>query len=161
MTSGTLIDMKVHSEEFKKLTSERKREWWKNVRKDPERLKRVLEKMSKNNAKNFLGKTGPLNPSWKGGRYKDGRDGYIIVTAPPNHPNVKKGGGGGTKTKYILEHRLVMEKILGRYLFPDEDVNHINGKKDDNSPENLRLVRHYAHYEEMSCPKCEFKFWTR
>ena len=85
-----------------------------------------------------LGHNDPEIRNWKGGRMRNS-DGYILVWSP-NHPF--KGAKG-----YILEHRLVMEKHLGRYLKKGEQVHHINGIKDDNRIENLKLVTAKEHHE--------------
>lgn len=51
-------------------------------------------------------------------------DGYILVM---------------TETGYQREHRVVMEKILGRPLQLGENVHHKNLRRADNRPDNLEL----------------------
>ncbi len=74
--------------------------------------------------------TGPLNPKWRGGRVLHEK-GYIYIYSP-YHPN--KGVRG-----YVLEHRLIIEKNLGRFLKKTEVVHHKNAIKNDNRIENLQL----------------------
>lgn len=71
------------------------------------------------------------NPSWVGGRMID-LAGYVLVNAPENHPYSRYGN-------VILEHRLILEDKIGRYLLPSEVVDHIDGITIHNHPDNLRL----------------------
>lgn len=64
--------------------------------------------------------------------------GYIRVYCP-SHPKAKAWGN------YIYEHRLVVEKSLGRLLLPNEHVHHKNGKRWDNRIENLEVMDPISH----------------
>lgn len=96
----------------------------------------------------MYGKRKEKSTRWKGGK-KTRKDGYVLVVAPPDHPYPSDSSHGSIK--YILEHRLVMEKHLGRYLLPTEVVHHIDENPSNNSIDNLQLFsssgehRHIAH----------------
>lgn len=92
------------------------------------------------------GSPGAKNPSWRGGRYTD-RDGYVLLHCP-GHPHTRENGK-------VLEHRLVMEKHIGRYLDPDEVVHHIDGNRSNNAISNLELyARNSEHLASELAGKC-------
>lgn len=81
--------------------------------------------------------SGTEHSNWKGGTYRHS-DGYIYQYAP-EHPNA------GIAKGYVLQHRLVMEQVLGRLLTATELVHHVNGVKDDNRPDNLVVEDWSSH----------------
>jgi len=82
----------------------------------------------------------------------------------PQHPNANSQG-------YILEHRLVMSRILGRPLKRSDVVHHISGDKTDNRAKNLALMTTKSHLRwhsqlgrmlvsrssaSLQCCRCEY-----
>lgn len=73
------------------------------------------------------------SPNWKGGRtLTSPKNGYVRVRCA-GHPRTNPSN------PYVLEHILIMEQQLGRYLAPNERIHHKNGRRDDNRPDNLEL----------------------
>lgn len=80
-------------------------------------------------------------PRWKGGRVK--MQGYWQIKQPDG--------------RYRREHMILMEKKIGRKLYTNECVHHINGDRLDNNLENLKLMtksdHNKLHYKEMLVDK--------
>ena len=95
-------------------------------------IKRISESMK-----------GKRSRAWKGGKIID-KAGYILIYKP-EHPFT---GGKG----YVREHRLIMEKHLGRYLRPIEIVHHINSNLSDNRIQNLILFKNQSEHIKHHYP---------
>jgi hypothetical protein len=86
--------------------------------------------------------------NWKGGK-RVRKDGYVMIFAP-EHPRAINGE--------YLEHRIVMEKYLGRRLegkcLKDREVvHHIDGNRQNNSINNLMLFPNntaHLNYERQN-----------
>lgn len=70
-------------------------------------------------------------------RYKQ-KNGYIAIYLP-EHPQAMKQGG------WVYEHRVVLEKRLGRFLKSHEHVHHIDSNRENNLSKNLRLILRGDH----------------
>ena len=77
------------------------------------------------------------HPKWKGGRRIE--RGYVVVNF----------GTINGKHNVQFEHRLIVEKVLGRKLKKGEVVHHINGDKSDNRNCNL-LVCSAGYHNALS-----------
>lgn len=83
-------------------------------------------------------RSGQGHQCWKGGRRRD-TDGYIRIWAPL-HPECARLNAS------VLEHRLVMEVVLGRLLRYHEVVHHIDGNPSHNWPSNLEVFADNASH---------------
>lgn len=103
--------------------------------------KEFTQEHKDNIKKNHHDVSGKNNPKWRGGKRPDGH-GYIWVWSP-DHPYKDNRG-------YVREHRLVMEKKIGRYLLPEEIVHHMDHNKSNNDINNLMLYEsksaHVKHH---------------
>ena len=103
--------------------------------------KETKEKMSKTRKGRKILWGDKISKAKKGIPLKNGvvkGNGYVYILQH-NHPFC-------IKTGYVRRSRLVMEKYLGRYLTPEEKVHHINGIKDDDRIENLKLFANNSEH---------------
>ena len=103
--------------------------FWKG-KKLPQKVKDLMKK-------NHNKISGERHWLWKGGkRILNCRGLKYFLIYQPNHPYESR--------KYVYEHRIIMEKHLGRYLKPTETIHHINGNTLDNRIENLMYFKNNA-----------------
>lgn len=79
---------------------------------------------------------GHLNGHWTGGRRRTGR---YVQQWKPLHPHAQIHGT-------VPEHRLVVERVLGKVLPRHAQVHHWNGDSQDNRPCNLLVCQDNAYH---------------
>lgn len=120
---------KCHSEETKQKIRESK-----IGKKASNETKQKMSNSHKN--KHLMEKNG----NWRGGITKNS-DGYIWIKISKR----SKYSSMKNHLSYVLLHRLIMAKHLGRCLKPEEVVHHTDGNLENNRIENLELMTQNKH----------------
>lgn len=101
---------------------------------------------------------------WK--EWKTIKKGDYLYAKIPEHPNANKNG-------YVLEHRVVMENKIGRLLFENEEVHHIDENRKNNNPDNLEVrlrgehqkfhktIYPNGHVIQLNCDNCGIDFYRK
>jgi len=87
----------------------------------------------------WVNKSGKENPNWKGGRKKV-IGGYWTVKLLPDDEDYQLLKSMIKSDGYVLEHRLIMAKAIGRALGSKEIVHHVDGNRENNVLSNLELT---------------------
>lgn len=83
---------------------------------------------------------GENSGTWKGGIAYT-QDGRKLVKVH-DHPHANISG-------YVYNYRLVMEKMIGRYLTPEEVVHHLDDDPTNDEPSNLVLCANNAEHRRL------------
>jgi len=102
--------------------------------------KRMSNMARQNMSANHADFSGSKNGRWKGGKRVD-KNGYILVQKK-DHPYCDRHG-------YVRQHRLIMEKKIGRYLEPKEVVHHKDHDKQNNKTGNLLLLKSGSEHSKL------------
>lgn len=106
--------------------------------------------LRRNGINTFKIPKGEKHGHWKGGRIID-EAGYarVRVTSDDEFESMRMHDG------YVMEHRLVLARKLGRPLTRTETVHHIDGDKLNNHPDNLQLRQgKHGRHVHMRCADC-------
>lgn len=97
---------------------------------------------------------GDKHHNWKGGRKMI--EGYVMVYCP-DHPRASK--------RYVLEHRLMVERVLGHLLPRAAVVHHVNEIKTDNRNDNFAVLQnlseHMALHARLTVLRSGGNPWTQ
>jgi hypothetical protein len=97
-------------------------------------------------------RSGANSAMWKGGRWEV--NGYVRIFLERTDPLICMADSAG----YVLEHRLVVARWLGRPLHKFETVHHIDGNGMNNDLQNLQLRQgKHGRGAIMCCLECGSK----
>ncbi len=113
----------------------------------------LSESHKKSISEGLLGKmSGENNPGWKGGLHRR-QDGYVCVRKPSHHKAYSNG--------YVKRAIIVLEWKLGRPLGCCEVAHHIDGIRDNDSPENLEVMSVKEHNSLTAKSRWANGDWTK
>lgn len=105
----------------------------------------------------------PISKLRNGGRISGGKSGYqrLHLRAIPEEDHWLVENENLWQGRYVLEHRYVLAKKIGRPLMAHESPHHKDGNPRNNKPANLelrRLKHGRGSTDKISCPSCGYKF---